>query len=191
MLDWLPPLSERQKKNIAMLGAAFVMGAVLLAASALVTPGSPKQANPGKDATGSDLTLLEQALSQQAQEILSSMSGVGRVVVRVSLASGPAVEYARNQTSSERQIEEKAESGTTRKTTEGNQNVQLAIARSSATGDTPVVVRTRPAEVSGVLVVAEGAEDPSVRARLYEACSVLFGVSMDRISVQPMKRGGK
>ncbi|MGB9867028.1 MAG: hypothetical protein ACPLPR_03840 [Bacillota bacterium] len=191
MVDWLPPLSDRQKKNIVMLAAAFLVGVLLLAGGALLQPRSAKQAGSSTGTSGSELALLEQSLSKQAQEILSSMSGVGRVMVRVSLASGPEVEYARNQTSSERQIEEKADSGTTRKTTEGNQNVQLAVARSTAAGDTPVIVKTKPAEVSGVLVVAEGAEDPGVRARLYEACSVLFGVSSDRISVQPMKKGGR
>lgn len=190
MVEWLPPLSEKQKRNLVILAVVFCLGALILGASYLIPPASGGKASRDSKEDES-VPALERRLSEVAQDILSKVQGVGKVAVRVTLGSGPTTEYARNEMSTERQTEERAEPGTTRKINEGNQNTQLAIARSGSAGEQPLVVKVKQPEVLGVLVVAEGAEDPYVRSRLYEACEVLFNLTADRISVLPMKKGGR
>ncbi|HHV78950.1 MAG TPA: hypothetical protein GXX40_04975 [Firmicutes bacterium] len=191
MFEALPPLSEKQRKNLILLVVIFCLGVTALGISYVLAPLS-SASQPKRDLTAEEsVQQAERRLSQLGQDILSKVDGVGRVAVQVTLATGPTTEYARNEFSTERETEERAESGITRKITEGNENAQLAIARSGSIGDRPVVTKIRQPEVSGVLVVAEGAEHPEVRDRLYEACKVLYGLTADRISVLPMKRSGR
>ena len=49
------------------------------------------------------------------------------------------------------------------------------------------LVYKEPARVSGVVVVCEGADDPSVVREINDALSALFDIGTNRISVQKMK----
>ncbi|NLJ75776.1 MAG: hypothetical protein GX325_00745, partial [Peptococcaceae bacterium] len=51
-----------------------------------------------------------------------------------------------------------------------------------------VIERQEAPHIAGVLVVAEGAVDARVKAKLYEATRVAVGVEPQRILVLPMER---
>ncbi|HPU36274.1 MAG TPA: hypothetical protein PLA91_05715, partial [Bacillota bacterium] len=60
--------------------------------------------------------------------------------------------------------------------------------RSENGEERPVVEREVAPQVAGVLVVAEGAGDSRIKARLFEATRVALGVDPQKILVLKMER---
>jgi stage III sporulation protein AG len=93
-----------------------------------------------------------------------------------------------NTTTGKKTIQERDQSGGTRQTTEDSGSGQLVMNRNGAGGEQPVVERELAPQVAGVLVVAEGAGDSRVRAKLFEATRVAMGIEPQKIVVLPMER---
>jgi stage III sporulation protein AG len=133
---------------------------------------------------------LEKEMAAEAAEVLSRIRGAGRVVVSVRLRSGPGVTCADNRTVSRRSTEERDTAGGTRTIAEENESVQVVMTRKVQEGEeTPVVTRVERPEVDGVVVVAEGAANSTIKAELFRAAQVLLGVPAHRVTVLPMKAG--
>ena len=67
---------------------------------------------------------------------------------------------------------------------------ETEVANSGATKETivkvngqPLVVKTLPPQIYGVVVVANGAEDASVRVKIKQVVVTLLGVSIDKVQV--------
>ncbi|OAT86536.1 hypothetical protein [Desulfotomaculum copahuensis] len=130
----------------------------------------------------------EVALEDKLQQVLSQVAGAGRVDVTVRLASSQSEDYAVNASTTRKTTQEKDQSGGTRVTTENTDTGQMVLLRENQ-GDTPVVRQEQAARIAGVLVVAAGAQDPQVKARLFEAVRVALGVEPQKILVLPMEGG--
>ena len=112
-------------------------------------------------------------LQAQLEAILGQVKGAGAVQVAVWYSAGATAVYAtESQAASDRRTGEGQEQ------TSRDDRVTLANL-----GDQPVLVRQETAQISGVVVVAEGAGDPRVRERLYAAVKSLLGLRMDQIAV--------
>lgn len=176
---------------------ALVLGSLLLSFSRIneVHPPEEKEAPsaPGPSSGRSQIYTASREMEEELQNLLEKMAGVGRVAVRVSLKSGPLKEYATNTRSNSHQVKERDQGGGARVTKDNNQEAQLVMARSGQFqgGEAPGVTRETPGEVLGVVIVAEGAHDPRVRARLIQAVETLWGLAPHQIQVLPMEREGK
>ncbi|MEW8958246.1 hypothetical protein MHOCP_15280 [Moorella humiferrea] len=139
-----------------------------------------------------ELMVTAREMEEQLQGILEQIAGAGRVAVRVSLKASPLKEYATNTRTSKHSVEEKEQSGATRITTDTSEDAQLVMARNGqiGSGEGPVVARETQPEVLGVVVVADGASDPLVRARFIEAVQTLWGLAPHQVQVLPMKAEG-
>jgi len=184
----------------------FLVGAALLGVVLMLLGGSghgEPPAGSGKDAAGgvpagrevqlsekadSVMTREEKELAAQLRRMLGQISGAGRVEVTVQLASSTHNEYAINTTTGLKTTEEKDQSGGSRQITENTGSRTVVIARSGQGLEEPVVEREVAPEVAGVLVVAEGASVPWVKASLFQAIQVALGVEPHRIIVLPMQR---
>jgi stage III sporulation protein AG len=117
-------------------------------------------------------------------ETLSQVAGAGQVSVRVFLDSGPRYEYARKTADDTRTTQESDRSGTSRITSERREEGEVTVRRGGSGGeDVPVVVMTHLPAVRGVLVVAGGAADPTVRAELSRAVQTALGLPPHRVTV--------
>lgn len=148
-------------------------------------------AGPLNGADGGWPTGLEReevGLARQLERILSQIEGAGEVMVSVKMASGPRYEYATNLNTVTRQGGGGGGEGQSVK--EDNQEHQVVLAQASGGGQQPVVVQEKPPEVQGVLVVAEGGNDPWVRWRISRAVQTLLGVSADQVEVLSREKGG-
>lgn len=191
----LPP-KEQGKRNLWLMGLA-ALGVLLLIISG--TRGDSPAANqrPSRETpepavqeqVKSGISLEEEKLSKRLCELLSKVEGAGRVEVSVRLSSSASVDYAVNTTTSKKTTQEQDQSGDTRLITENTESGQLVMNRSGSGGEQPVVEREMAPRVVGVLVVAEGAGDAFVKARLFEATRVALGIEPQKIAVIPMERG--
>lgn len=136
-----------------------------------------------------NMTGEEEILSKKLCEMLKKVEGAGRVEVSVRLFSSTCSEYAVNTTTGKKTTQEKDQSGGSRVITEDSESGQLVMNRSGQGNETPVMEREMAPQLAGVLVVAEGAEDARVKAKLFEASRVALGIEPQKILVVPMERG--
>lgn len=145
---------------------------------------SLKQAAPAAAVSGesSEIFALEKNLEDKIAASLEKMQGVGKVKVLVNYDSGVRKEYARDESITRRNSKETDKEGGTRETVEVTENNRLVIAGNT---EALVVVEERP-QVTGVLVIAEGANDPKVKENIFEAVKTLLNIQPTRINVAPM-----
>ncbi|MDD4237840.1 MAG: hypothetical protein PHT62_04720, partial [Desulfotomaculaceae bacterium] len=120
--------------------------------------------------------------------MLRQVEGAGQVEASVRLSGSTREEYAVNTTTGKKTTQERDQTGGTRLTTEDNSSSQLVMNRSGTGGEQPVVEREAAPQVAGVLVVAEGAGEARVKAKLFEATRVALGIEPHKIMVLPMER---
>lgn len=152
------------------------------------TPPGESSVSAGPEQSGSEMTAEEEQLGKKLREMLSQVEGAGRVEVSVRLSGSTMSEYAVNNTTAKKTTQEKDQSGGTRTTTEDTGSSQMVMNRSGTGGEQPVVERQTAPQIAGVLVVADGAGDAAVKAKLYEATRVAVGVEPHKILVLPMER---
>jgi len=82
---------------------------------------------------------------------------------------------------------EKDNSGGTRNTTQNN-NGSTVVMKNDGDKSEPLIVKTYKPKVSGIVVVAQGAEDNITELRISKAVMDLFDITDDKINVYPMKK---
>ncbi|MEW6424226.1 MAG: hypothetical protein AB1523_05685 [Bacillota bacterium] len=188
-----PPKQQRQK--IIWLMCAVILGIALI----LIGHGSRSGQSAQNKTTGetaeqksifrSAMAQEEEMLAGRLKKMLSQVEGAGKVDVTVRLASSKRDKYAINTTTGRKTTEEKDQAGGTRLITENTGNEQLVLIRDGQR-ETPVIEEEQAARIAGVLVVAEGAKDPLIKAHLFKAVQVALGVEPQKILVLPAG-GGK
>lgn len=188
-------LKEHQTQKLHQLLVLGLIGVLILLAADVITPevintsaGNKIQSQPGPEnqAVGErdDLRAWEGRISRELSAVLTHLQGAGQVHVWVKLKSGPEQSMVQNTNATTRRTAERDSSGAVRETTEENRSSQPVMAR----GDDRALVRqVISPEVSNVLVVADGARYPEVRARIVRAIQGALGIPLHRIQVSPME----
>lgn len=160
-------LTEKLKsiKNIELY-AALVLGVIVLVAVFATT--SAKTDKTVQDDTDFDEYIS--AMENKISSVISKMEGCGNVQVAISYSSVDEKVYAY-------ETEVSASGGTTKQTT--------SIVKVNGQ---PLVVKTLPPQISGVVVVADGAADSAVRVKIKQVVVTLLGVSIDKVQVFTYKR---
>ncbi|MCK8825454.1 hypothetical protein [Fuchsiella alkaliacetigena] len=132
----------------------------------------------------------EEVLEQKLTRTLSSISGVGKVAVSVSLDTGSKYEYAKDISTSEQSVLEDSTEGTEAEKVSEQREEQrevVIVRRSDGSEEAVIKGETKP-KIRGVMVVAQGAESARIKANLIAAVRSGLGVPAHKISVMPMQR---
>lgn len=196
-------LNPRNKKFWLLMGAALLGIALMLLGGA----GSGNQAaetdrapaggqtsdrygeNTAFPAANSMMTAEEREIATELQRMLEQIAGAGRVEVTIQLATSTHNDYAINSDTGLKTTMEEDQNGGNRKITENTGSSIVVITGSGQGLEKPVIKREVAPEVAGVLVVAEGAREPVVKADLFRAVQVALGIQPHKIVVMNMKRG--
>lgn len=145
---------------------------------------SLNQAEPAVAVSGdsTEISAIEKSLEDKIATSLEKMQGVGKVKVLVTYDSGIRKEFARDESITRRNSKETDKEGGTRETVEVTENNRLVIAGNT---EALVIVEERP-QVAGILIIAEGANDPKVKEAIFEAVKILLNIQPTRINVAPM-----
>lgn len=155
--------------------------------------GSNKEDNKsdGNAATATSSTKpsqdYETTVQDKLKETLGKIDGVGKVDVMVSFESGEEQVPAVNINDSTSTTEEKDNEGGTRNTTQKNDGSTVVITNQGDKSE-PLIVKTYKPKVSGVCVVAEGAENKVTELRISKAVVNLFNIPENKVNVYPMKK---
>ena len=129
----------------------------------------------------------EEALEGKLANLLSQIKGAGSVAVSITLDTSASQEHAKNVIRESKIMQEKDNGGGTRTTTETKESEQILMSKENGT-DHPIIVRETKPVIKGVLVIADGAHDSSVKVNLTKAVEAGFGVSPYRITVLPQRK---
>lgn len=127
----------------------------------------------------------EQQLIQELTATLEQIRGVSRVKILLTLESTGKLELVLDQESSRRETTEDDGGGGVRQIIDESVRQTHVILRDSQGKETPMVARQQQPLYRGVLVVAEGVENPSVKAQVVQALRSVLGLSYHRITVLP------
>ena len=148
---------------------ACVLGVALILLSELVPSSSTKNADDSMDYQEYIVSLEE-----KTQDIISSIDGVGKCKVMITLCETAESFYASN-------IEENTDSGHISKKNE-------YVFYEDNNNDSPVLIKQTFPKVMGVAVVCQGGDNAFVKERVISAVSSLFGISSAKISVSKISR---
>ena len=206
---WLKELFNNKKmsndkKNIFNLAIVFLVGVLIIATvSFFKSYNNENSVNTSKNlnddsskstkqqsstsSTQSKAEDYEKSIQENLKNTLEKMDGVGKVEVMISFENGEESVPAVNITDSTNTTEEKDTEGGTRNTTQKN-NGSTVVVTNDGSKSQPLIVKTYNPKVSGVCVVAEGAENKITQLRISKAITDLFGISEDKVNVYPMKK---
>lgn len=102
----------------------------------------------------------------------------------ITFEMGSEIVPALNTVESRDTTEEKDSNGGTRTLNSESITTNTVISSESG-GNKPLVLKEIKPQVNGVIVVAEGAQDVEVKAKLYEAVKTVLQVPGHRVQVYP------
>jgi stage III sporulation protein AG len=208
MKSWLDkwlgggPNGEKRVTTFRLLLVVGLIGVALMILHSFYSipePGSPKEAEetPGPPAQAaflggasqekSPFRNYEAAYENALRELLLKVVGVGDVEVLVTIESTEEVVVKDNMKDAQQVTDEKDPGGATRHITDITRSGEVVLYQSSQ-GQSPLVLTTIKPKIRGVVVVARGAENMTVKRMIQEAVSRGLDVPAHRISILPRKQ---
>ena len=124
--------------------------------------------------SGETVIATEYDMQDQMASILSHIAGAGRVEVMLTVAQGERIIYQTDSTY-------------TQSETTTDTRTQTILITDGQRNETGLVHQKNPPVYEGAIVLAEGADQPSVKLAIVEAVSDVTGLGADKISVLKMK----
>ncbi|AZN43708.1 stage III sporulation protein AG [Paenibacillus albus] len=129
---------------------------------------------------------IEHSLENRLKEILEKVVGVGTVDVLITVDSTEESVVQLNEKESQQITNESDKSGGKRTVTSITKEGQVVLYDTS--GDkAPIIVKRLQPKIRGILIVAKGAENGTVRRLIVDAVEKGLNVAVNRISVIPRK----
>lgn len=126
-------------------------------------------------------------LEKRVEEVLSGMEGAGKVQVMITVSDAGTEILEKDREVNTTDLEETDNAGGKRKNTENGQKEEAVYLKDAEGNEIPYVVQRKLPEVTGVVVVAEGAGNARVKENIIGAVGVLFNLNEHRIKVIRMK----
>ena len=186
-MNW-SEMNQKQRQNLIRLALLALLGVVLVVAG-----GGGDDKNRMEESRQIELTKPVEAqpentvrqMEQHLEQTLMQIKDAGQVTVQITVNTMGRKEYACDTQITERQTTEK-NGGTVQETRETQE--QRSVVQQAGQQGALLIEETMP-EISGVLIVASGAEQAVVQEQLLQAASTVLQVSADRIAVLPGSGG--
>ena len=136
---------------------------------------------PKAEAAAAEPTRQRDTLEQRLSEVLSKIRGAGKVEVLITYETNGEI-----VTATVRQTDEDVRDQNGTGSSESSRSVREVVEPATvetADGHTPIILYEKEPQVRGVIVVAEGAADFSVREKLQAAVHAATGIPIERIEV--------
>lgn len=121
-------------------------------------------------------------IENKLEDILSSIKGIGEVKVMVTLEDTAERVPAINTKETKETTMETDSEGGTREVNKDDLSKQVVTSGNNGEDSLIVIKEVKP-KVKGVIVVAQGAEDPTLKEVIYRAVKTVLGVSGNKVDV--------
>ncbi|MDI6618149.1 MAG: stage III sporulation protein AG [Clostridiales bacterium] len=183
-------LKRGMKKNIQDLTVFFLIGLILIFAANILVSNN-KSVNDKKAeaalAVQNKSPSYKDELEEELTGILNNIQGAGNVKVMIYLETGTESVPAYNSNNTKKVTEETDGNGGKRITNEDDSQTTIVTTNDNGVNKPYIIKEVNP-KISGVIVTAEGANDPNVKYRLYEAVKTVFNIEEYKINIYPMKK---
>ena len=169
---------KKLKKEQLLIGA--LVGFLMLV---IAIPVPKKEEQRQEIISEQTLENREPEMETALKEILQTISGVGKVEVFITYQDYGKVIVEKDESVSEELVQEADSSGGTRTTTTVQNERQTVYGM----GEEPYIIQELSPTVEGVLVVAQGAGNVSVKNQIRETIEALFGLDEHKISIMKME----
>lgn len=184
------------KKFLNAVVIALILAFVLLAISFLTTTRKKSTKESLSSNVKSTSSLEEEAQKtidnyeenekQTLKNMLNNIENVGSVDVKIYFKSSEVKIPAIEENTQDQITEETDSQGGKRATKQQNGGSKVVMAGDGSKNE-PYILQVNKPEISGVLIVAEGASSAKVKYDIQVAVSALYGISIDKVNVYPMK----
>jgi len=179
---------------IGALGVALVLLNSFLSLPTIDPDPEPAATDPteqtafmgGKDSNNTLFEAIEHPMENRLKDLLEKIVGVGSVDVFITIDSTEEIVVHRNEKESQQITDENDKGGGKRHITSITKEGQVVLYETSG-GQTPLISKQIKPKVRGVIVVAKGAENATVRSLVLDAVEKGLNVPVSRISVVPRK----
>lgn len=125
-------------------------------------------------------------LQTNLENILTKISGVGKVNVLITYSESSEVVPLYDETTSETSTEETDTSGGKRVTTDTNKQKQ-AIMQENTSGEKGVITqKTVSPKIEGAIIIAQGGDNANVKTQIIQAVEAATGLATHKIQVFKM-----
>ncbi|HET7657291.1 MAG TPA: stage III sporulation protein AG [Bacillales bacterium] len=131
----------------------------------------------------------EHYYANELKDALENVYGVSGVIVEVHITTSKTKIVGENNSVDSQTTTEQDKQGGTRKITQHNEKHEPVIINGNGK-DQPLIIGTKQPEISGVVVVTGGGDNPQVKLWVKQAVHSLLGVPEYRIAVLPKKQRG-
>ncbi len=169
---------KKIKKEQLLIGALI---GILLLVIAIPVPKTEK--NEQTEMLEEEVSEREYSLEVELKEILQKISGVGRTEVFITYEDEGKIIVEKDESVSEELIEEADSSGGTRTTTSARNEKATVYGNA----EEPYVIQELSPTIKGILVVAEGGGNMTVKKQIQETIEALFGLDSHKISIMKME----
>lgn len=170
MKDFIEKLKELSKKPMFLKAAvaAGILAIALILLSDMSGSGKKQEASDvSVDFAYSDL--YSESLNTELSELLSSIEGVGKAQVMITVSSTEEYVYA-----------EEIKRGT-------SQAEKSFVIIDNGSQEEALVKKVNNPQISGVVIVCEGGDDPRVCEKIYKAVSTVLDIPTSKIYAAEMK----
>ncbi|MDV4152167.1 stage III sporulation protein AG [Clostridium sp. AL.422] len=193
--DFTKLINDKRFLNVVVI--ALILAFVLLAISFLTTTRKKEdteslsvnvESNSNLDEeVQKALDNYEENEKQTLKTLLNKIEDVGSVEVKINFKSGEVKIPATEETTRESITEETDSQGGTRATTQQDGGSKVVMAGDGSKNE-PYILQVNKPEITGILIVAEGASSAKVKYDIQVAVSSLYGITIDKVNVYPMKK---
>lgn len=185
--------SKKTDKLIGNLVLMILVAVVIVLASSFFKTQSPTSAAANlteKDEVVKDNNLFvlndyESQLENKLKTTLEEIQGVGRVQLMIYFESGEESIPAVNINDSKSLTKENDTAGGERNITQEN-NGRTVVMSNNGNANEPLIVKKYKPTITGVCVVAEGANERVTELRIRQAVINLFNLPENKVNVYPM-----
>ena len=124
-------------------------------------------------------------LSQQLEEILEKIEGVGKVKVLITYSKTNETIPMYNEDNSQKDTEEKDTGGGTRKIIETDVKRQIIYQENNGQ-KTPIIQSITSPKIEGAVIAAQGAGNATVKTNIIQAAQAVTGIASHKIQVFTM-----
>lgn len=129
------------------------------------------------------IEIYRKNMEQTLREVLKEIDGVGEVSVMITLKSTGEKVVEKDQNNTSDTVEEEDSAGGSRTTQSQSSEKSSVYTQSGQGNQDPYVKKELVPEVEGVLIVADGGDDPVVVENLTGAVRALFGIEAHKIKI--------
>lgn len=140
-----------------------------------------------KDVVQVSSNSAEDELEVKLEKILQKISGVGKVKVMITYSATSELKPIYNEDTSSSNTNETDSSGGTRIVTESDSQKEVVFKENTDGSKEPITQSISSPKVEGAIIVAEGAENPTVKTNIVQAIEAATGLATHKIQVFKME----